>query len=758
MSAKEGRPGKSGQNDQQLNDSTISLDPEVCPDGKRREGPDLTPENLQKIAEALPSLDGARLETLCKYHAITPEVVARRGYRRIEKPDQLKWLGFSEKHGPGLFIPIRGISGDIVSCQVRFDSPAETTDPKTQKKRKLRYLSPVDLDQRIDFPGPFLEDRDESVWITEGAKKADSLRSLGKYAICLTGVWNWAGKQARKDLEAVDWTDREVLICFDSDAETNRKVGEARVKLAAFLKKQGAFPRIVRLDSTPDGEKQGVDDFLAQGGTLNELFEKTEEPEPDWKGQLVYSETTGALKVNSWNLRAILDHDPDFSFLVLRFNEMKKTVETSDGAVLDTPRLTELSSQIEGRYGTGAIPVDLIGRVTELKALFNKIHPVREWLESLPEWDGTPRIDRLFIDYYGAKDTAFVRSVGKNLMVAAVARVLKPGVKFDNLVVLEGPQGLFKTASLGVLFGESWFVTNTERIGTKDFLATCLGNWCVELDELAGMRKSMVETVKSCLSTRIDAVRLPYRRDSRKYPRNFIFVGTTNVDDYLQDPTGNRRFWPVRCAGQIDMAGLERDREQLFAEAFYRFKNGESWWEIPHKEAAEEQEARYQSDAWEEQIAPWLLGRWETTTSAILFECLKIEPGRHDRAHQTRIGAILKRLNWEKKRVRTASGLGWVYVPTSEVGTGWNNVGTINARANVPTVPTENYKGIVEHPTMPPIGTYDDIGVTRESFDDLGRNVGTSNTVANSSNPEVGTNREEVGTKPEGLLEWEEDL
>ena len=687
MTNKKGVPGQDAKTNQQLNDNTISLDPEVSPDGKRKTGPDLTPENLQKIAEALPSLDGARLETLCKYHAITPEVVSRRGYRRIEKPGQLTWLRLSEKHGSGLFIPIRGISGDIVSCQVRFDSPAETTDPKTQKKRKLRYLSPPGLDQRVDFPGPLPDDRDEPVWITEGAKKADSLRSLGKYAICLTGVWNWAGKQARKDLEAVDWTDREVLICFDSDAETNKKIDEARAKLAAFLKKQGAFPRIVRLDSTPDGEKQGVDDFLAQGGTLNELFEKTEEPEPDWKRQLTYSER-GRLLVNAWNIRLILDHDPDFSFLVLRFNEMKKIVETSDGAVLDTPRLTELSSQIEGRYGTGAIPVDLIGRVTELKALFNKIHPVREWLESLPKWDGIPRIESLLVHYFAAKDTAFVRAVGKNLMVAAVARIFQPGCKHDHVVVFEGSQGIGKSTSISTLFGEMWTTTSRSDISSKDFVSGILGFWAVELSELNALRRSQVEAIKAVVSALEDDIRLPYRRDTKRYPRQAVFIATTNEDSYLKDSTGNRRFWPIRCGGKIDLEGIRRDRDLLWTEALHRFRQGENWWTIPTEEARREQCERVASDAWSELIGPWLLDKWEVSANS-LFEHLEVEPSRRGHSESTRLGIVMRTLGWAKKRVRRAHGLEWMFVPDLNAGTGSEQVGTSSNDGIVPSVPTQ---------------------------------------------------------------------
>lgn len=448
------------------------------------------------------------------------------------------------------------------------------------------------------------------------------------------------------------------------------------------------------------------------------------DPEPDWKDALVYSEQ-GILRPTSWNIRQILEHDEEFEPIArCRFNELAKRPELPNGTPIDTPMQTEIISIVEGLYRTPSIAFDTVSRTIELIATQNPYHPIKTWLESLPRWDGTGRIEQLFPIYYGAKDTAYTRAVGRNLVVASVARIFSPGCKFDNLVILEGSQGIGKSSSISVLFGGpdgAWATEARSEIGSKDFVAECLGNWAIEISELASLRRSMVETVKRVLSTREDNVRLAYRRDSKKYPRSFIFIGTTNETHYLQDPTGSRRFWPIRC-GQVDLEALRRDRDQLFAEALHRYKQGEDWWIVPGAE--EEAEERYDADAWESLIKPWLLGKWEVTTSEILSDCLGIEAGRHDRSLQTRIGHIMKRLKWQKKRIRTSAGPDWVYVPTSEVGTGWNKVGTSSNDGHVPTVPTGNGKGYMEESGT---HTHTHDFICRGKSGDLGWNVGTTN-------------------------------
>lgn len=205
----------------------------------------------------------------------------------------------------------------------------------------------------------------------------------------------------------------------------------------------------------------------------------------------------------------------------------------------------------------------------------NARHAVREYLDS-QEWDGTPRLDRLLVDYCGAEDTKFNRIVGRKVLVAAARRVRKPGIKFDNVLVLEGSQGAGKSSFARILAGDDWF-TDCVRLGDDPKLIAeqTRGAWIVELAELVGIKKKEVEPVKSMLSRQSDIARMAYHRTTSNFPRQFIFIGTTNSDEYLIDSSGNRRFWPVKVE-RIDLVGLARDRNQLWAEASYYEENGES--------------------------------------------------------------------------------------------------------------------------------------------------------------------------------------
>ncbi len=178
-------------------------------------------------------------------------------------------------------------------------------------------------------------------------------------------------------------------------------------------------------------------------------------------------------------------------------------------------------------------------------------HPVREYLEGLPEWDGIPRVDTLLIDYFGAADNSYTRAVSRKSMVAAIARIYQPGVKFDSVPILNGPQGIGKSTFYAKLAGE-WFSDSLTLTDMKDKSGPekLQGYWILELGELAGMRKADIETVKSFISRVDDKYRASYGVNVESHPRQCIIVGTTNAETgFLRDITGNRRFWPVRVPG-----------------------------------------------------------------------------------------------------------------------------------------------------------------------------------------------------------------
>lgn len=211
-------------------------------------------------------------------------------------------------------------------------------------------------------------------------------------------------------------------------------------------------------------------------------------------------------------------------------------------------------------------------------AMERSFHPVRDYLESLPGWDGVERLDTLLIDYLGAEDCAYVRAVTCKTLCAAVARVYEPGVKFDSMLVLNGPQGIGKSTLFAKLAGK-WFSDSLSIYDMRDKTAAekLQGNWIVEIGELTGIRKIDVEKVKSFLSSQDDKYRASYGYHVESHPRQCIVVGSTNSESgFLRDITGNRRFWPVRVSGKGAFKPWElKEIGQIWSEAMVRLKAGE---------------------------------------------------------------------------------------------------------------------------------------------------------------------------------------
>lgn len=206
-------------------------------------------------------------------------------------------------------------------------------------------------------------------------------------------------------------------------------------------------------------------------------------------------------------------------------------------------------------------------------------HPIKEYFESLT-WDGVERIDRLLIDYLGAENTPYTRAVTRKTLVAGVARIYQPGVKFDSILVLNGPQGIGKS-TLFARLGGKWFSDSLTIGDMKDKSAAekLQGYWILELGELAGIRKVDVETVKSFISRVDDKYRQSYGTTVESHPRNNIIVGSTNSESgFLRDITGNRRFWPVRVTGGTKYSVFDLTQpivDQIWAEAITKYHNGE---------------------------------------------------------------------------------------------------------------------------------------------------------------------------------------
>lgn len=307
--------------------------------------------------------------------------------------------------------------------------------------------------------------------------------------------------------------------------------------------------------------------------------------------------------------------------------------------------------------------VDLIARS-------NPYDPVADYLRGLA-WDGEPRLDRWLVDLCGVEDSTYARRVGSMWMVAAVARALEPGCKADCILVLEGAQGRRKSTLLRDLAGGlDYFREGIGDIRERDSLMAVANTWITEIREMAGLSNRAQEQIKSFLDRQNDHYRAPYDRVSEDHPRRFALAATTNLEEYLHDPTGARRWWPVRVTA-CDLERLDEVRDQLWAEAAARYRAGEPWWvEADDPDFVREQEARYDGDPREELLAEalvkgcvWKDGSLPTempvpaippnteqvTVTQVLWHHWKLRLSDHKR-YDRDIATMLKRLGWTKKK------------------------------------------------------------------------------------------------------------
>lgn len=288
----------------------------------------------------------------------------------------------------------------------------------------------------------------------------------------------------------------------------------------------------------------------------------------------------------------------------------------------------------------------------------NLTHPLRDYFKRL-KWDFVPRLDTWLFDYAGVKDqpAEYIKTVGRCVLLAAVKRIFNAGEKFDHMMVLEGGQGRGKSTlveALGTFQGMNY---TTDAVGFKmlsnPHVAQHLqGRLILEFAELKGLKGSDMEQVKSWITQKADEVMPKYSNEIEVWPRQFVIIGTTNEDNWLRDPTGNRRFWPVRV-GKIDIAGLELVKEQIWAEAVYRAMQGEKHYiddSDPVYEMAEVQQAeRMDRHVWHNKIEDYLEGVDAVEIEEILEKCLYIMTDRWTDKHQSDVRDILKSLGWTNK-------------------------------------------------------------------------------------------------------------
>jgi len=302
----------------------------------------------------------------------------------------------------------------------------------------------------------------------------------------------------------------------------------------------------------------------------------------DWQTVLELDKQ-GRVKDTMANIANIIRYDPVFKSVVL--NELTGMLDVNGQTAwrqirpgwgdADHANAKVYFEQVYGIWSPAKFK-DALLAVVSSERLY---HPIKEYFDTL-SWDGVPRIDTVLIDYLGAEDNIYTRSVTRKTLLAAVARIYQPGIKFDTILVLNGPQGIGKS-TLFARLGGKWFSDSLTISDMKDKTAAekLQGYWILELGELAGIRKVDVETVKSFLTRTDDKFRQSYGTVVESHPRNNIIVGSTNSESgFLRDITGNRRFWPVPVRGGSRLSVFDMTQatiDQIWAEALEVYRSGE---------------------------------------------------------------------------------------------------------------------------------------------------------------------------------------
>ena len=369
----------------------------------------------------------------------------------------------------------------------------------------------------------------------------------------------------------------------------------------------------------------------------------------------------GTVIVNAENIAAALKAlGIRFSYDEFRATPIIKRLK-GYGPALDDHALRRLYILMETEFGFRP-PRQFFEDVVLDTAYQNRFNPVADYLDWEISWDGVARLDTWLIDYAGAKDTSYTRAVSSKVLIAAVRRIRSPGVKFDEMLILESEeQGLGKSTLVAALaVRPEWFTDSILLNGdSKRTMEDTTGKWIGEVAELQGMKKGEIEHIRSQLSRQSDRARMAYARLSEERHRTFILIGTTNASanaPYLADIDGNRRFWPVEV-GRCDVAGFKAVRNQIWAEAAAREEAGESI-RLPEElwqEAGREQHARAIGNAFTDRLAPMLGNREGIIRSDDAWNLVGIPLAQRD-YNAGKFGKAMSGLGWKRMQRRLKRG------------------------------------------------------------------------------------------------------
>lgn len=352
-------------------------------------------------------------------------------------------------------------------------------------------------------------------------------------------------------------------------------------------------------------------------------------------------------------LYEILESDP-WGTQHYRYDEFTRNLEILWGGwvpVIDEhyQRIVRFAGE---RHRTTLSREGLIHAVADL-CRANAYDSLQDYLNGLA-WDGTRRLETFLSDAFGCVQDKYSALVGAKFIESLVARGLRPGCKMDYCPIFYSRQGREKSKALAALGGQWFSDTLPLKLTGRDIIYALQGAWLIEAAELQSFTQAETETLKAFISRQVDRTDMKYRNTVETFPRRCVIAGTTNTFSMLKDPTGGRRFWPVEC-GEINVEYVTENRDQLFAEAVRRHKDGIQWWpDQSHTAMLEEQQAaHYQADFREEVILEFVESRTGyTTTADILSHCLQIPEDRQNRRLENEVGAVMSQLEYVSRQRR----------------------------------------------------------------------------------------------------------
>lgn len=604
----------------------------------------------------------------------------------------------------------RDLQGNVVSEKVRYE-------PKDFRQRwpdgnggyvwKKPTAAPVVLYRLPELRAAIAAG--EPVYVCEGEKDVDRLAAGG--LIATTNI-EGAAKPDQKAKWRKEYTEQlagasRVILLPDID-----EPGRAHMRvIVQALRGKVSDIRILELPGLSGAKGDNdVSDWLNQGHTLEELRALVEsaavKPEPAdaavlasmgqsgapaWDAALMRKDDSGQLLKNHYNAVMIVENA--YPGLV-GYNEFRQRIE----ARIPSPWRSAPGPWTERDTGELAFhlakeftsfPLEGLAAAVMVVAYRHPFNPAQERLRALAEqWDGVHRLETWLVDYFGAainaRNARYLREIGSAWLKGVPARVLFPGCKRDDVLILRSDQGGFKSTAAQCIADAILPDAFTDSLGdmdSKDSKAAIRGIIIAELGELSVLNKSDLESIKAFVATRSDHFREAYGRGERDYPRTVSFIGTTNHSTFLKDPTGNRRFWPVTLPAPINIERFTEALPQLIGEATRRVMDGERWFVSDQEALAQAHEVRaahFQDDVWTEAVldaANTLLdpvcaldgANREFVTVAAIMGVMGIRIEQQTIPNQMRIGGILRVNGWrdKKKRVgdRKDNKIIWAWYP-----------------------------------------------------------------------------------------------